>query len=117
MAQKDVDLSAGQNSTDMSPTPIPEGFVHDERAFIPFSHGPLDCVGRPFAMQEMRTMVVALVQRLRFRVPGRGNTADGVGSIRDEGEEVKFDLRAYENEYKDFFVAAKPHLPVVVEVR
>ena len=79
----------------------PPDFRHDEGAFIAFSHGPMNCVGRALALQEIRTVVCALVQR--FRVVRAG--AD-VGN-----------LRAYEGAYKDFFVSGRPGLPVVLEVR
>ena len=74
-------------------------FVHDENAFLAFSHGPMNCVGRGFAMQEMRTVVVALMQQFRVRA------ATG------------FSLEAYERETKDFFVSTRPRITVVLEVR
>ena len=74
-------------------------FVHDERAFVPFSYGPMNCVGKGLAMQEIRMVVCALVQRFRFRLK--------------EG----WDVREYERNYKDYFVSTRPELPVVVEPR
>ena len=79
----------------------PLDFKHDEGAFIPFSHGPMNCVGRALALQEIRTVVCALVQR--FRVVREGVRAG--------------DVRAYEGAYKDFFVSGRPGLPVVLEGR
>ncbi|KAI0808392.1 high nitrogen upregulated cytochrome P450 monooxygenase 2 [Fomes fomentarius] len=77
----------------------PEGFVHNEDAYLPFSHGPMNCVGKNFAMMEMRLVVCALVQRFRFH-------------LRDG-----YDLNQYERDFKDYLVASRPELPVIVEVR
>ncbi|TFK81880.1 hypothetical protein K466DRAFT_462549, partial [Polyporus arcularius HHB13444] len=41
--------------------------VHNETGFLPFSHGPMNCVGKTLAMQEMRMVVCALLQRFRVR--------------------------------------------------
>ena len=77
----------------------PAGFVHDPNAFVPFSFGPSNCVGKNLALQEMRMALVHLVHRLRFRF------ADG------------YDAALYEREWKDKFVAEVGKLPVLVEVR
>ena len=87
-----------------APAPAPVAadtfaFVHDENAFLAFSHGPMNCVAKNFAMMEMRIVVCALVQRFRFRL------ADG------------YDPREYERDFKDYLVGSRPALPVVVEVR
>ena len=79
----------------------PEGFVHNDQAFIPFSYGPMSCVGKGLALQQMRMVVVALMQRFRIFVPGKG----------------KFELGKYEKAYKDFFVSVRMSLPVVLEPR
>ena len=77
------------------------GFVHDETAFIPFSHGPMNCVGKGLAMLQMRVVVCALVQRFRVRL--------------QEGWDMTG--RRYEVEFRDFMVANRPELPVVLERR
>ncbi|KAI1787968.1 cytochrome P450 [Ganoderma leucocontextum] len=48
-------------------------FVHNNAAFIPFSHGPMNCPGKGLAMLEMRTVVCALVQRFRIRPKEQGD--------------------------------------------
>ena len=80
------------------------GYVHNEAAFIPFSYGPMNCVGKGLAMQEMRAVVVALMQRFHIRAAG----GDMEGTL---------DLGKYERGYKDVFVSARPPLPVVLEQR
>ena len=87
-------------------TPSSQDSVHDERAFMAFSHGPMNCVGKALALQELRTVVVALLQRFRLRVPIALGEEDGV-----------FDLEGYEREYKDFFVSGRSCVEVVLEVR
>ena len=74
-------------------------FVHNELAFLAFSHGPMNCVGKGFALQEIRTVMCALVQRFAVRL--------------EEGWVAK----EYEAAYKDFFVASRPMLPVHLERR
>lgn len=75
------------------------GFVHNEAAFLPFSHGPANCVGKQLAMQEMRTVVCTVLQKLEVRVrPG-------------------WDKREYEEGFLDFFVTKRPMLPVTVHPR
>ncbi|PIL28309.1 hypothetical protein GSI_09598 [Ganoderma sinense ZZ0214-1] len=57
-------------------------FVHDEGAFIPFSHGPANCVGtEALAMRQMRVVVTvcALVQRFRVALNPGEEEGDGDG--------------------------------------
>ena len=76
-------------------------FVHNDLAFLAFSHGPMNCVGKGFALQEIRTVMCALVQRF---------------SVRPRLEEG-WAPREYEAGYKDFFVSTRPVLPVVLDRR
>ena len=74
-------------------------FRHDEAGFIPFSIGPMNCVGKSLAMQEMKTVLCAVLQRFKIRAE------DG------------WDPRTYEGNYRDYFTAQRPELPVVLQVR
>nr|VWO95584.1 N/A [Ganoderma boninense] len=75
-------------------------FTHNETAFLSFGHGPMNCVGKGFAMQEMKTVVCALMQCFRFQL--------------QEG----WNPREYEPGFlTDHFVAARPALPVVLTPR
>ena len=74
-------------------------FIHIPAAFIPFSYGPMGCVGKKLAMQEMRTLVCCLMQRLELRF------ADG------------YDAGRWGRDLKDFFVSVRGELPVVVVPR
>ena len=76
-------------------------FVHNDGAFIPFSHGPMNCVGKGLAMLQMRVVVCALVQRFRVRLR--------------EGWDMTG--RRYEVEFRDCMVANRPELPVGLERR
>ena len=76
-----------------------EKLVHDANAWVPFSFGPSNCVGKNLALQEMRTVLCHLIQRLIFRF------ADG------------YDPAQYERDHEDRFVTAVGRLPVVIEVR
>ncbi|KAI0821898.1 high nitrogen upregulated cytochrome P450 monooxygenase 2 [Trametes gibbosa] len=74
-------------------------FVHNEMAFAPFSHGPMNCVGKGLAMQEMRVVLCAVLQRYELR-------------LRDG-----WDPCAYADGYKDYFVTSRPAVPIVVRTR
>ncbi len=75
------------------------GYVHNEAAYIPFSHGPMNCVGKALAQQQLKTAVCALMQRFRM-CPREGWT-----------------LRDYERNVKDYFVTVRGPLPATLEVR
>lgn len=49
--------------------PVPEGFVHNPNAFIPFSFGPANCVGKNLAMLNMRTVMCLTMQNLEISIP------------------------------------------------
>ena len=76
-----------------------EPFVCDTAAFIPFSYGPANCVGKPLAMLEMRIVVALLIQRFDMRF------ADG------------YDASRWEKELGDFFVMVTGDLPVILSPR
>ena len=80
-------------------SPSSPRFRHDESGFIPFSIGPMNCVGKTLAMQEMRMVLCAFLQKFRIRAE------DG------------WDLRRYERNYRDYLTAQRPELPVMLEVR
>ncbi|CDO71116.1 hypothetical protein BN946_scf184844.g120 [Trametes cinnabarina] len=74
-------------------------FAHDGAAFLPFSHGPENCVGKQLAMQEMRTVAAALLQKFELRLrPG-------------------WDVREFERGFMDFFVTTRPEVPVTLHAR
>ncbi|KAI0682135.1 cytochrome P450, partial [Cerioporus squamosus] len=79
--------------------PSKADFVHNDGACIPFSYGPMNCAGKGLAMLEMRTVIAALLQRFEMRLR--------------EG----WDPASFEREYKDYFTATRPELPVVLRVR
>ncbi|KAH7884698.1 cytochrome P450 [Phlebopus sp. FC_14] len=74
-------------------------FVHNTAAFVPFSFGPANCVGKNLAYQEMRTVACVMMQRLELKY------ADG------------YDPQSWERDLKDYFVATKGKLPVVLSPR
>ncbi|EMD31236.1 hypothetical protein CERSUDRAFT_127530 [Gelatoporia subvermispora B] len=74
-------------------------FVYNSNAFIPFSFGPSNCVGKNLALQEMRMVVCHTLQRLELRfAPG-------------------YDVDSYESKLKDYFVIKRAELSVEVTPR
>ena len=55
----------------MSKAELAQGFVHNEHAFLVFSHGPMNCPGKALALLEMRVVAIALVHT--FREIGRAH--------------------------------------------
>ncbi|KAJ7167773.1 cytochrome P450 [Mycena filopes] len=74
-------------------------FIINEDAYIPFSSGPANCVGKNFALLEMRMVLAYLLQAFEMRL------ADG------------YDKEEYEAELEDYFVLHKGRLPVVLTSR
>ncbi len=76
-----------------------EELVHNPNAFVPFSHGPSNCVGKPLAMREMRTVICQMVQKVNMRFAPGWNPQD------------------WERDMEDRFTVKKGPLPVIVEKR
>lgn len=69
---------------------VVEDWVLDRAAYIPFSYGPGNCVGKSLALVELRYIIAMLVWRFDFdfeaefgEMVRRGN-GDGVHCVRDE---------------------------------
>jgi len=73
--------------------------VTDAAAFVPFSYGPENCVGKNLAMLEMRTVVATVVHRLDLRL------------------ESGFRIEEWEEGLLDRYIFTKGSLPVVVSPR
>lgn len=74
-------------------------FILDTNAFIPFSIGPENCVGKNLAWMEMRMLVCLMVQRFDFRF------ADG------------YDPKQWSADMMDYLVTFKGKLPTVLTSR
>jgi hypothetical protein len=73
--------------------------VHNTKAFVPFSFGPMHCVGKQLAYQELRMVICAMMHRLNFCfAPG-------------------YDPESWERDLKDYFVAMKGSLQVILSPR
>ncbi|CAL1712458.1 unnamed protein product [Somion occarium] len=79
--------------------PAPDDFRHNFDAFIPFSFGSYNCVGKNLALTEMRTVLCHVLQNLSFRF------VDG------------WDADEWERGLEDNFVIDHGALPVTVTVR
>ena len=99
--------------------PAPEGFRHNLDAFIPFSHGPMNCVGKRLAHAEIRAVVCAVLHRFRVRAaescPAKGGEKGEKREVDDD--EGVLDLAAYERGFLDFFVTVRPPVRVMLEAR
>lgn len=61
-----------------------ENLVHNMNAFIPFSFGPSNCVGKNLAMEEMRMVVTGVMQKLEMRLVDSFDPAEYQKNIRDQ---------------------------------
>ena len=75
--------------------------VLNKDAFIPFSLGPSNCVGKNLAMQEMRLVVCVLMQAFDMKL----GVKDG------------FTAGDWEKDIEDLFLAKKGRLPVSLKRR
>lgn len=75
--------------------------IHNPSAFIPFSFGPSNCVGKNLALLEMRMVLCYCIQELEFTF------ADDL--VEDPGR--------WEREILDMFVMQKGKLPAIVRER
>ncbi|KDR74133.1 hypothetical protein GALMADRAFT_250969 [Galerina marginata CBS 339.88] len=68
-------------------------------AFLPFSLGPMNCVGKPLAQLELRVVVATLVQQFDMDLkPG-------------------WNHKNWEEKLEDYFVFTKGQLPVIIDTR
>lgn len=79
--------------------PASEKFVHNPNAYVPFSFGPANCVGKNLALQEMRILVCHMMQKLNMRF--------------EEG----WDPLEWERNLEDRMVYKTGCLPVIMERR
>lgn len=79
--------------------PSSEKVVHNPDAFIPFSTGPNNCVGKNLAFLEMRMLICHFVQKLEVHL------ADG------------WDRTKWLDELEDAFVTGMGKLPVTLRRR
>ncbi|KAI0331729.1 high nitrogen upregulated cytochrome P450 monooxygenase 2 [Cubamyces sp. BRFM 1775] len=74
-------------------------FAHNENAFLPFSYGPMNCVGKNLALLEIRAVVISVLQKFRLELRAGWNT------------------ERYEEGFKDQFVTTRPAVPVTLTPR
>lgn len=93
-------LASGRLSFSSFSSNIDEAtFMHNEAAFVPFSYGPMNCVGKNLAMLEMRVVVCVVLQKFWLH-------------LRDG-----WDPQTYGEGLKDFFVTTRPPVPVTLVPR
>ncbi|KAG6887334.1 hypothetical protein C0995_016108 [Termitomyces sp. Mi166 len=73
--------------------------IHNTNAFIPFSYGPADCIGKRFAWYELRAATVAILQRFTLQF------------------DVGYDKASWERDMCDYFITKRPPLYVVLTPR
>ncbi len=76
-----------------------EPFIHNPNAYIPFSFGPANCVGKNLALQEMRMVLCHCLQKLTLKF------ADG------------WNPDNWEMEMKERMVIDTGSLPIIIEAR
>ncbi|KAG6885545.1 hypothetical protein C0993_000330, partial [Termitomyces sp. T159_Od127] len=73
--------------------------VHNTNAFIPFSYGPADCIGKRFAWNELRAVTVAILQRFTLEF------------------DLGYDKASWERDICDYVITKRPPLYVVLMPR
>ena len=114
-ATTETTTAEAEKTARTSEGPAPEGFRHNLDAFVPFSHGPMNCVGKRLAHAEIRSVVCAILQRFHVRA-AQGTGGHGEKAEEEEGESV-LDLAAYARGFLDFFVTVRPPVRVSLEAR
>ena len=82
----------------LAPPPV-GSFTHNPNAFIPFSFGPSNCVGKNLALLEMRMVICASMQKFEMHFP------DG------------WDRNCWKEGLEDLFVTGMGKLPVTLNLR
>lgn len=60
------------------------GYTTTRDAFIPFSYGPTNCVGRPLAMMELRYVIATLVRNFDMEFDlAKGRPAEWLAAQED----------------------------------
>lgn len=71
----------------------------NQSAFLPFSYGPANCVGKQLAYVEMRMAICLLLHRFTLRfAPG-------------------YNPSQYEDEFRDYYIVVKGDLPILLTIR
>lgn len=73
--------------------------LHNTSAFIPFSTGPSNCVGKGLAHMQMKMLICSVMQKFDLHL------ADG------------YDPKQWREDIEDYVVTVKGKLPVVLTVR
>ncbi|KAI0772161.1 cytochrome P450 [Irpex lacteus] len=63
--------------------PSSEKLVHNPNAYVPFSFGPANCVGKNLALQEMRTLICHTMQKLSMRFEEGWNPLEWERNLED----------------------------------
>ncbi|KAL4246847.1 Cytochrome P450 superfamily protein [Abortiporus biennis] len=98
---------------------LSENINHNTEAFIPFSFGPSNCVGKNLAWMEMRMVVCTLVQKMRFEfgsssISRTTATPFTHGGLPGEGQ---WEVEEWENSIRDEGTLQRGYLPVIVSRR
>ncbi|KAJ3538505.1 hypothetical protein NM688_g6512 [Phlebia brevispora] len=73
--------------------------IHNRNAFIPFSFGPANCVGKNLAVMELRAVTCSYIQKFDMNVAGG------------------YDLDSWEDSILDYGVTSRGHLLVHLKAR
>ena len=74
-------------------------WIHDTRAFVPFTIGTFSCVGKSLAMLELRMLLATVIKKFDFVMAG------------------DFDHKKFWSQHKSFMGTVKGDLPITVRSR
>jgi len=92
-------LDSDSNGMNAEKSDITVAFTHNLSAFIPFSFGPANCIGKQLAYREMRLVIATLVKKYDIRFAGG------------------YEPDRYVSQLKDDTVLTKGELPVIITKR
>ena len=72
-----------ENTTTIKDETTKQEIITNVSAFIPFSYGPQNCVGRGLALVEMRIVVALLLQRFHIKLADGYDSDDWIKHLED----------------------------------
>ena len=70
----------------------PAEWNHEERAFVPFSSGQYQCIGKALALQELRLFIAMVLRKVQFRFAEKHDQQLFLDSVQSNNTTMKGSL-------------------------